>query len=125
MAYTDLRNSTRSGGSQMEWQASQSREMTRLSARQCPGQTCGGLTSLFFEPEGSVTRDYWVYVGEGKGGFNKDETFNFVGRGAGSFEVEEVKNYRPCARWLCIGCSALVLLGACIELVSRTNPESS
>lgn len=108
---------------QREWQASRTRDSARRYERSNSGAAakCGGPFSGCFEAEGSVTRDYWVYVGEGKGGYDKVETFNYVGQKSGSFEVEEVTYHGGMLRWIALIAAALVLLGVCTGISSKVT----
>lgn len=75
-------------------------------------QACGTVGNLFFEVEGS-TAEAWEYVGEGKGGHSKLQSYSLVGSGEGTFDQE--KQHALCAR--CVrnfftGVCVLILLSA-------------
>merc|ERR1719436_77923 len=58
----------------------------------CEGQ-CAGVESMCFEPQGSVKQVNWKFVGEGKGGYSKVQTYNFVGTGGAYEQQQTATNY--------------------------------
>jgi hypothetical protein len=68
---------------------------------------CTAVGQNFCEPGQAVTRTSWNFVGTGKGGYEKVQSYKYVGDGGGAFEQETVTTYRGSA-WR--KCCVMVLL---------------
>mmetsp|Transcript_63698 Transcript_63698/g.136927 ORF Transcript_63698/g.136927 Transcript_63698/m.136927 type:complete len:561 (+) Transcript_63698:104-1786(+) len=80
---------------------------------------CGGGQGICCKADDVGDRINWKYVGEGKGGYEAVETFNFVGDGRGNFQADPNAKARACGGKLtcCAGASVLlVLAGAAYAL---------
>ncbi|CAK0824592.1 unnamed protein product [Prorocentrum cordatum] len=73
----------------------------------------GGTRGMCFKPE--LVEPNWSYVGAGKGGYEKVETYNYVGEGAGSYDKDYFSQHvvygwrlRSCCLFFL--CSAVLLV---------------
>jgi len=90
----------------------------------CSGN-CGGAELMCFEPAGQVKQVNWKYVGEGKGGYNKVQSYNYVGAG-GSYNQQQVsKNYGNTARNVCKGSLVLGVVGMMVYYYFTAPHEHS
>jgi len=62
-------------------------EMVERAAA-CKG-ACYGAEVMCIEPQGAEHDTSWAFVGEGRGGYNQVQEFNYVGVGTGSYEKGE------------------------------------
>jgi hypothetical protein len=69
---------------------------------------------MCFRPE--IVEPNWSYVGAGKGGYEKVETYNYVGEGAGSYDKDFFSQHvifgwrpRSCCLCFCFSLGLLVL----------------
>lgn len=84
---------------------------------------CGGNAAICAEPLDPSKDASWQFVGAGKGGYAKVQTFSYVGKGLGSYEQEEVSNYY--GRKIKPGCLiliAVVVVSAAIWMAFVTGP---
>ncbi|CAK0834231.1 unnamed protein product, partial [Prorocentrum cordatum] len=81
--------------------------------------TCLGAACT--EPGTAVTTTHWSYVGDGRGAYEKVQTYNFVGEGEGAFEkdqaVEEDAGPRSPAACCCLCCLSAALAVLMVALV--------
>jgi len=74
-----------------------------------PGGICARGANVCFEPEPVVTSTNWSFVGPGRGGYERLNTYDYVGDGAGSYEKEPVSGGRR-VNTCCLGCLVAVAL---------------
>jgi len=68
-------------------------------------------TSVCFEPSGGVASEDWQYMGPTRGSYEKVETYQYVGPGAGSVDKVGSVTYSGWkCRWICVACSALLMV---------------
>lgn len=89
---------------------------TRTQSQQPPNPCC--------EPKDTMRATDWSYVGEGRGNYEKVETFNYVGEGSGSYQqrqVEFTRSSQPRSICICLLVSAAVvsLVYLTLSLLSR------
>jgi len=93
-------------------------------AGECAG-ACGGMEVACCEAQGAVTQTNWAFVGQGNGGYNSVQSYQYVGDGCGSFDKETTTTYwgwkfRKC----CIGVGGCLLIPALLWLLIQIlNPE--
>lgn len=82
-------------------------------------------TSVCFEPTGGVASEDWQYMGPTNGSYEKVETYQYVGPGAGSVDKVGTITYSGWrCRWLCVACSALLMVIIIALLVWRFLPRN-
>eukprot|EP00444_Apocalathium_aciculiferum_P051328 CAMPEP_0183506762 /NCGR_PEP_ID=MMETSP0371-20130417/7705_1 /TAXON_ID=268820 /ORGANISM="Peridinium aciculiferum, Strain PAER-2" /LENGTH=384 /DNA_ID=CAMNT_0025702803 /DNA_START=62 /DNA_END=1216 /DNA_ORIENTATION=+ len=90
----------------------------------CIGTACGN--EMCFEPEGQVQTVNWVYAGEGQGGYDKIQNFNFVGDGRGSYESHQVVTpYGWKVRPVCVGLFCVLALVVAGYVVRQSTTATS
>lgn len=111
------------GGTRWQPPHQQSRLVQTLTA--CGGIACGNGNDIGMctEPAEVAAEKNWVFVGEGRGGYNKVQTYNYVGEGAGAYQEQEVVNsYGRRIRPICIIVIAIIVIVCAILLALMTGP---
>lgn len=87
------------------------------------GQDDDAALAMCTEPAGGDEKN-WVFVGEGKGGYNKVQGYNYVGNGQGAYDAEDMvetkgRRLKPA----CLVLAGAAIIGAAVWLANVTGPN--
>lgn len=108
--------------------STQMRELVEVRRLDGCHNACLGAEDLCIEPDAEMVDEAWAYVGNGRGGYCKVDTFNFVGEGGGNYQKSvstsgttyKMTAFGSCCCFLVV---VTVLLGVASVVLPHMAPE--